>query len=615
MSAGSIEAADPPAREFVGRGREIALLDAALADAMAARPRIVLLAGEPGIGKTRTAQEIAEHAAGRGMLALWGRCPEEPGAPPYWPWLQLIRRYAGQHDAAVLAETLGTAAARIAALDPELATGRGDRLPAADEHDAAKARFRLFDSIAGFWRRAAARQPLLLVLDDLHQADVPSLRLLEFLVAEAADTRLMVLGTYRDAEVSRQHPLSDTLAELPRHGAVQRLLLGGFNPAETARFVAVAGMAVGADVVAALHDRTEGHPLFLAELVRDLAQARLADASPVRLGRGRLPEGVRGAIGARLNRLTPACLHVLRTAAVFGREFRLDLLVDVLDGVAEDACRAALAEAHLGEPASTSRPTRAATSSPTPWCATRSTTSSAPPSVGRCTSGSVRRSSGRMRAISRRASRRWRTTITPRGRPAMRRKRIDYATRAAERASAMQAHEEAARHYRRADAALAAGPAGDAQRCRLLLALGDAENSAGASARALATFASAAEAARRLDDPVLLARAAIGFGDAQWRLGIEGSQTVALIARGARPRCAMADSHERAGLLTTLCQALMFANRPDDAEAAFREGGRDRAPARRSVGPTFGALCAILPGAGSRSGCRCASTPRARRSS
>src|SRR5438874_2162718 len=96
------------------------------------------------------------------------------------------------------------------------------------EADPVKARFRLFDAIAGFWQRAAQREPLLLVFDDLHRADVPSLRLLEFVMAEAGTSRLMVLGTYRDSEVARQHPLSDTLAQLHRHAHVRRLLLGGF---------------------------------------------------------------------------------------------------------------------------------------------------------------------------------------------------------------------------------------------------------------------------------------------------------------------------------------------------------------------------------------------------
>lgn len=274
-------------RSFIGRRSELDALHAALERAVAGRPRIVLLAGQPGIGKTRTAQELVDHAGRSNVLALWGRCPEEPGAPPYWPWRQLIRRYVALHDEPVLRQTMGCAAAQIAALDPELARGLTDGPAPPAETDAAASRFRLFDSIAGFWQRAAARQPLLLVLDDLHRADVPSLRLLEFVMAEAGGSALMLLGTYRDAEVTRSHPLSDTLAQLHRHAHVQRLLLGGFTPAETAQFVAAAGLA-STESAAAMHEQAEGHPLFLAELARDMLQAGVAVRRPGRARSHRL---------------------------------------------------------------------------------------------------------------------------------------------------------------------------------------------------------------------------------------------------------------------------------------------------------------------------------------
>ena len=129
-------------RRFIGRQSELDALHAALERAVAGQPCIVLLAGEPGIGKTRTAQEIVDHAGQSNVLALWGRCPEEPGAPPYWPWLQLIRRYVALHDEPVLRQTMGSAAARIAALDPELARGMTDGPAPPAETDAAASRFR-----------------------------------------------------------------------------------------------------------------------------------------------------------------------------------------------------------------------------------------------------------------------------------------------------------------------------------------------------------------------------------------------------------------------------------------------------------------------------------------
>ncbi len=580
--------------QFVGRQREVGILDTALDAAIAGRPRVILLAGEPGIGKSYTAQEAARRAAQRDMLVIWGRCSEEPGAPPYWPWLQLIRRYTAQQDDARLRDILGPAAPQVAALDAELTARLGIAAASPEESDAAKARFRLFDSIAGFWRRAADLKPVLLVIDDLHRADVPSLRLLEFVIAEAGGSRLMLLGTYRDAEVRRQHPLSDTLAELRRHTSVERLLLGGFSPVETAQYVRAAASAIGSDIVTALHERTEGHPLFLAELVRDIEQARGAGREPDRPGVRYKLEGVRGVIGARLNRLTPSCLQVLQHAAVCGREFRFDVLRLISDDLPDDQCQSALQEA---QEASLVHVQSENGLYQFAHALVRDLLYDELPQAARS------RLHRRLGAVLERLHKddlapclsllahHYHAAGTVDDSNV---KAIEYATRAAQQAAAMQAHEEASLHYRRACVALPAGTASDAQRCQLLLAQGQAENSAGASRAALQTFAEAAQCARRLGDASLLARSAIGFGDAQWRLGTEGSQAVTMI-REALTRVDPHDSRERSALLAALCQALLFANEPDAAEAAFREGV---AIGRRLNEPLlhFRALCAILPG-------------------
>lgn len=577
-------------RSFIGRQRELDALQAALARSVAGQPGVVLLTGEPGIGKTRTAQELVEHAGLLNVLALWGRCPEEPGAPPYWPWLQLIRRYVSRQDADGLGETLGSAAAYVAALDPERLGWLGADRPVLLESDPAKARFRFFDAIAGFWRRATARQPILLVIDDLHRADVPSLRLLEFIIAEAGASRLLLLGTYRDAEVTRQHPLSDTLAELRRHAAVQRFLLGGFSPAETARFVATVDATAPAGLAAALHEQTEGHPLFLTELVLDRHQPRAAAGLAAGHGVRVVPKGVRAVIGVRLNRLSASCLRVLQHAAVFGREFRFELLARVLADLTEETCLAALAEAQaaslidaLAEPGSYQFA----------HALVRDTLYDELPAPQRARWH---------QRIGQAFEAQYQGDLTPwlsalahhyhaAGEAS---KAIEYASRAAERAAAMQAHEVAARHYLRACDLLPAGPAADARLCGLLLGLGNAQNSAGASELALATFMQAAGCARRLDDAALLARAAIGFGDAQWRLGSEGSQAVVLI-REALARAAPSDVRGRTALLTALCQAMLFSNQPDAAKTVFRQAV---ASARGLGDPLmlFRALCAILPG-------------------
>src|SRR5262245_33159636 len=257
---------------FIGRDRELSALRDALEHAKAGRGRVALLAGEPGIGKTRTAQELADHAVQQGTLVLWGRCPEEPGAPPYWPWLQLLRRYAELHDDETMRAMLGAHAGVLLALDADLARRFTGQPPPRPAIDPAEARFRLFDAMAEFWRRATADRPALFVFDDLHQADASSLRLLEFVAAQLGSVQLMILGTYRDSEMIRRDPLSNALAELARESSFERIRLTGFSSSETAEFVAGLAGPAAPELVSALYERTEGHPLFLAEMARYLLQ-------------------------------------------------------------------------------------------------------------------------------------------------------------------------------------------------------------------------------------------------------------------------------------------------------------------------------------------------------
>ena len=207
---------------FVGRQREMETLSAALEGALAGRGGMVMLVGEPGIGKTRTAEQFAARAAQHGAQVFWGRCYEEPGAPPFWPWVQALRAYVQAHDTETLRAEMGAGAADIADIVPEVRAHLSDLQPPPHFEDPAQARFRLFDSIGSFLHRAAERQPVVLFLDNLHWADAPSLRLLTFLAPELEASRVLVVGSYRDVELSRQHPLSNTLGELTRLPRFQR---------------------------------------------------------------------------------------------------------------------------------------------------------------------------------------------------------------------------------------------------------------------------------------------------------------------------------------------------------------------------------------------------------
>jgi eukaryotic-like serine/threonine-protein kinase len=313
---------------FVGREAELAALTADLEVAAGGRGGVVVLAGEPGIGKTRLAEELAAAAAARGALVLWGRCWEGEGAPAFWPWVQVVRTYVEGSDPAVLRQEMGAGAADIAQVVPAVRERLPD-LPAPPPLEPEAARFRLFDSLAGFLRAAAARRPLLLVLDDLHWADAPSLALLRFVGRELEDAGLLVVGIYRHTEVDRGHPLLGTLADLTRGQHRRRLLLGGLDQREVASFVAlVAGVEPALGLAAAVHRRTDGNPFFVAEVVRLLvSQGRLGHAqagSPVPAAG--LPEGVKAVVAERLGRLSDGCQGVLEVAAVLGREFELRAL-------------------------------------------------------------------------------------------------------------------------------------------------------------------------------------------------------------------------------------------------------------------------------------------------
>lgn len=329
----------------MGRRHEIGQLRTALDAARAGQGKIVLLSGEPGIGKTRTAAELAAHAAGQGGMVTWGRCHEESGAPPYWPWTQILRGPLAEPDTDALRQDLGIGAADIA----EIVPGIRDRLPdlerAPPMGDPAEARFRLFDSLTQYLIAISRRRPLTILLDDLHWADVPSLRFLEFLAPEIGGNGLLVVGTYRENELSRQHKLSDTLGALARVGHVSRVRLRGLDGEEVRHFVALSsGVVPPAWLTRSIHDQTEGNPLFLREVVRLLAEQGHFLSSMDNLPAIRVPEGIREVIGRRLNRLSPACNEILALASVFGREFSFDVLTRA-GATAEDALSRALDEA------------------------------------------------------------------------------------------------------------------------------------------------------------------------------------------------------------------------------------------------------------------------------
>src|SRR5262245_48269466 len=252
---------------FIGREQELGVLRAALAETFAGRGRTVLLAGEAGIGKTRLTIELAAFAQQQHAHVLLGRCHEGNGAPPFWPWTQILRGYLMHYDTDTVRTEMGAGAADIAQVMPEVGVRLALQPPAAGL-DTEQARFRFFDSLTTFFLTAARRQPLVLIVDDLHWADTPSLLLLQFVAREIAGAPVLIVGAYRDLALGRAHPLSQAIGELVRTPGSQSLQLQGLSEADVAQVLAHSRLTPSATLVTAIHQRTEGNPFFLTEVVQ-----------------------------------------------------------------------------------------------------------------------------------------------------------------------------------------------------------------------------------------------------------------------------------------------------------------------------------------------------------
>ncbi len=310
------------------------------------------LAGEPGIGKTRLATEAARAAHAEGGTVLFGGCDEDVGLP-YRPFVEALRHYVAHAPDAVLAAHVRAHHGELVRLVPELAQRVSD-LPAPQVAEAETERFLLFEAVTGLLAAASQESPIVLVLDDLHWAGAPELLLLKHLVRSAEPMRLLVIGTYRDTDLSRTHPLTAVLADLRRESGVERVALHGLDDAAVETLVAAVARHDLDDALVALahaiRRETEGNPFFIGEVIRHLSESGALFQEGGRWTyRGAItalgiPEGVREVIGRRLGRLSEATTRILGLAAVIGRQFDLALLAKIAE-TSEDAVLDALDEA------------------------------------------------------------------------------------------------------------------------------------------------------------------------------------------------------------------------------------------------------------------------------
>ncbi len=541
---------------FVGREAELEEIGAVLDAAIAGRGRVLLIVGEPGIGKSRLAEVIGNEARARGARVLLGRCWEAGGAPAFWPWVQSVRAYAEGVGASTLQSQLGKGAADVAQIVPELRELLPDLPDPTPEAEGA--RFRLFDSTARFLRNVAEAQPLVIVLDDLHAADEPSLLLLRFVAGELTESRILIVGTYRDVDPTVHDPLASTLAELAREQVTHRRKLSGLAEADIARYIELAsGETPSEDLVAAIRAETEGNPLFVGEVARLLAaEGRLADVGAADLQTLGIPQGVREVIGRRVGRLTSECSRVLTLASLLGREFTLDALAglaelsgDELLDVLDEAVEARVLAPVSGSP-------------------------------GRLRFGHAlirqtlydRLTTPRRIQLHRRAGEVLESLYFDDPEPHLSElayhffesavggdveKALDYAKRAGERALKQLAFEEAARFFRLALQALDLRQRGDAgQRCELLLKIGDALARSGNTPEAKDTFAAAADLARDSGLRPELARAALGYGGRSPWLRAGGDQRLVALLEEALATLGDEEPLLRVRLLARLAGAL-----------------------------------------------------------
>ena len=488
---------------MVGRAAPLTVLTGALDDAVGGRGSVVTITGAAGVGKTRLAEELADHAARRRIPLAWGRGWPGGGAPPYWPWIDLVRSLGG----------IGPQDDLRALLGPR--ESRGQAHPSADPAQ----RLALFDATVSFLR-SVATDGLLLLLDDLHAADEPTLHLLVFLARQRMHLGVLVIGTYRDGELSDLPGHADLVAQAEREG--RRLELAGLSTLDVGRLIEnEVGTTPDSVLLESIARATGGNPLYVTEVARGLAAG---SAGAARGATVPVPVSIRSSVLSRLSRLTPAVPPLLSWAAVLGDDIDVRLLSDLA------AVPVASVLQHLDE-AAASNLVRPAADRPGHWRfghdLVRSTLYEE--------LGTGARSACHLevaRALqSRDGTRRAQVALIGHhyfeaglgGDPSL---AVQFLAEAAEQAVAALAPEEAVRLFEQAIAMNDLLPDADLDsRCRLLVGLGNAHRSGGSRQAALEPILESAAIARAAARPDLLGRAALAYAELFLDSGVAGDRS------------------------------------------------------------------------------------------
>jgi DNA-binding winged helix-turn-helix (wHTH) protein len=548
---------------FVGRGELLGDLDGALRAAREGSGGLMLLSGEPGIGKTRAAEQFAGLAREQEVVVHLGRCPEAEGAPAFWPWVQLIRAHAAECQPSQLRELLADGARDLAQIAPEIYPD----LPESAELsilEPGPARFRLFDSMARFWQRASEPEPIVLILDDLHRADDPSWLLLQFIARELGSSRILVVGTYREVELHADRARAASLGELIRLAWTRCFELEGFSREEGERFVELTiADPLSAEIVTRLHESSNGNPFFLTQIAPRFDSLRRGGSGEEVHGELRLelPRSVREAITHQLAGLSPTCRELLTVAAVFGRDFTLG----ALELATEHSRHTVLDAVSAASEAGTIRESRDRIGHfRFDHILVRDALYDSLSTVDRV---------NLHRLVGEALERLYGTDAEEHlaelahhfaeALPAGEEERaIGYAAAAGRAAMERLAFEEAARQYERAlEIADLSATAGESRVFELLLALGQAQIRAGMRDRARKAFCRAGEIAGRLDEPERLARVALEVAPGFFAIetGVYDPLIVSLL-EDALTALPPVDSELKAQLLGRLAMALYWSD-------------------------------------------------------
>lgn len=544
---------------LIGREHEMSELLAAVDEARSGRGSLFLIGGEPGIGKSRLANEMVSRAKEQDVTVLWGNCWEAGGAPAFWPWIQALRSYMRATDPERLADELGAGAVDVAQMLPELNSMFPDLRPPPFA-DRESARFRLFDSTATFLRKAGDRQPLLVIIDDLHAADRASILLLRFVAGQIGEMALLLVATYRDVELAPDHPLTIPILDLERDPATRHLLLKGLSRTDVARLIELtSGVTPRNALVTALHRQTNGNPLFVAEAVRLLAaEGSLSANVEVSALHLAIPQAVREVIVRGLARLSEGCRRMLTNASVVGPDVSIGVLRRLSDiGIDEfsDAVDEAVGAGLLVEAVGTPGHFRFSHD------LVREALYEAIPPGQRArlhlAAGNILESihetdlDPHLAEIAHHYFESASIGETP--------KAVEYARRAAEHAARQLAYEDAAALYQMAVQASDLLDAIDSVgRCNLLLGLGDVRARSGDHPGARETFLSAYDIARRIGDRRRAAQAALGYGSSRrfaWERAGDDSHLVPML-QDALALLGGEDDGKRVRLLSRLACAL-----------------------------------------------------------